>query len=162
MQTPCEPERVAALPRLLVEICVIGLAAPGLAEVLRAHGHEVVVDLTVEYGHLETADLLVLALADPEPPALAVLMHVRERSGVPVLAIVPSLTAEDRRHLLDAGADGWLDADCPPQALLATVEEIVATPRTRPGSRTRGAGPPVPPDAVAHREPSVPGPEHER
>jgi hypothetical protein len=70
-------------------ITVVGLLGATCAATLRSAGHAVAVDTSVEFGRLERSDLLVLALAPPEPTAGEVIAHVRRRSDIPVLAFEP-------------------------------------------------------------------------
>jgi hypothetical protein len=70
-------------------ISVVGLLGPACAAPLRRAGHRVSLDASVEFRRLEGSDLLVLALAPPEPTATELLPHIRRRSDLPVLAFEP-------------------------------------------------------------------------
>lgn len=107
-------------------ITVVGILAEGVADQLRRDGHEVTVESSVEYGHLGGTDLLVLALDRPEPRAAAVTARLRERSALPVLALVRNLDDDERRRLAAAKVDGALPLDCRGEELTSMVAAILA------------------------------------
>ena len=120
------PELVSAGPSgASAKIRVVGLLGAGRIAALLSAGHDVALDPTVEFARLDGCDLLMVALAPPEPPPVAFLRVLRERSAVPVLVLVPDLTATERRQLLDVGAARCSEAACSDPQLLAEVDSVL-------------------------------------
>jgi DNA-binding response OmpR family regulator len=109
----------------LATISVVGLLGAGPAAALEAAGYDVSRDQSVEYTRLDHRDLLVLALAPPEPPSWAFVRALRQRSSVPVLALVPDLTTPERRRLREVGASGCLDHASSDAEVLAEVDTLL-------------------------------------
>lgn len=91
-------------------ISVIGLLGAERVAALRAAGHTVTLDPTPEWELLDHDDLLVLALAPPEPTPWPFLRVLRERSTIPTLVVAPGLSTEEQRRLLGLGDVDYLDA----------------------------------------------------
>jgi DNA-binding response OmpR family regulator len=108
-------------------VTVVGLSGAPWGRVLKGAGYEVSLEQWVAYARLESSQLLVLALASPEPEAWDVVRHLRERSSIPVLALVAGLTDDARWHLIGAGADGYLDSASTDEAFLAAVDAVLAS-----------------------------------
>ena len=112
-------------PATGMRIRLVGLLAAGHASTLATAGHAVSTDAYVEYASLATSDLLVLATCPPEPPAWMLIRALRQRSRVPMLALVPEATAGDRCRVLDVGGDGCLDVACSEAELLTGVDLVL-------------------------------------
>jgi hypothetical protein len=83
----------------------------------------VALDTSVEFDRIEHSDLLVLALAPPEPTAAEMLAHLRRRSDIPVLTFEPTRpggVATPARH-----AEGHLPVCRSEAELLAGVARLV-------------------------------------
>jgi hypothetical protein len=104
-------------------VTVVGLLGGPCAVALRAAGHAVALDTSVEFDRIEHSDLLVLALAPPEPTAAEMLAHLRRRSDIPVLTFEPTRpggVATPARH-----AEGHLPVCRSEAELLAGVARLV-------------------------------------
>jgi DNA-binding response OmpR family regulator len=134
------PESVEGRPTS-VTIAVVGLLGAPRARALADAGCAVSLEPTIVFARLDVSDLLVLAPGQPEPAAWMLTRHLRERSAIPVLALVPAPTDVDRGLLLDAGADGCLDAASSDDELVIAVDALLArrskTPRTGAGIPSR-------------------------
>jgi DNA-binding response OmpR family regulator len=124
------PESVEAR-RTPATVAVVGLLGAQRAQVLAAAGCTVVLEPTIVFARLDVSDLLVVAPAPPEPAALALIRHLRERSAIRVLALVPAPSEADRRLLFESGADGCLDAAGTDEDLLAAVGALLDHRRDR-------------------------------
>lgn len=113
--------------RTAVTMTVVGLSGTRWAQVLEGAGYEVSLEPWVAYARLASSRLLVLALATPEPEAWDVVRHLRQRSSIPVLALVPGLTDDARWHLIGAGADGYLDSASTDEEFLAAVDAVLVS-----------------------------------
>ncbi|MEX0952351.1 MAG: hypothetical protein WDZ26_00820 [Nitriliruptoraceae bacterium] len=126
----------ASVEAQYVAVTVVGLAGAPWARVLEGAGHEVSLEPWIAYARLESSRLLVLAPATPEPEAWDVVRHLRQRSSIPVLALVAGLTDDARWHLIGAGADGYLDSASTDESFLAAVDAVLALdPNTVPSDR---------------------------
>jgi DNA-binding response OmpR family regulator len=134
MSVVCVPELASAEPSAApAKIRVVGLLGAGRIAALVSAGHDVALDPTVEFARLDGCDLLMVALAPPEPPPVAFLRVLRQRSSIPVLVLVPDLTATERRQLLEVGAARCSEAACSDAQLLADVDSMLARCRGTPG-----------------------------
>lgn len=102
-------------------ISVVGLLGARVAAVLARAGRSVSYDDSLEYARLHGRALLVVAPAPPEPPAGALVRHLRQRVSVPVLAVVADL-GEVERDGLEAT---MIDADSSDAELVAAVDEVL-------------------------------------
>lgn len=117
---------------LSAKIRVVGLLGAGRIPALVSAGHDVALDPTVEFARLDGCDLLLVALAPPEPPPAAFLHVLRERSSIPVLVLEPGLTAAEERLLFAFGAARCEDAGCSDAQLLADIDGMLTHHRDRP------------------------------
>jgi DNA-binding response OmpR family regulator len=76
-------------------------------------------------------DLVLLDVMLPVLDGFEVLVHLRQRSSVPVILLTARAEPQDRVSGLDAGADDYLAKPFPPQELLARVRAVLR--RTSPG-----------------------------
>jgi DNA-binding response OmpR family regulator len=106
-------------------VTVVGLQGHVPVRALRRAGYAVSQDPTVEFAHLDHSDLLVLAPGPPEPPAWALIGHLRERSGIPVIALMAAPTDDERRRSTDAGADRCLDVAGTDADLVAEAQGLL-------------------------------------
>lgn len=88
---------------------VVGCGDPRTAA-LEGAGYDVSRRTFVEFAQLEETDLLILVLLPPEPAAATLVRVLRQRSDVRVLALVHDLGTSERAAIIDAGAEGCLDA----------------------------------------------------
>jgi DNA-binding response OmpR family regulator len=122
-------------PHAPTAIAIVGLLGATPARALASAGYAVSLQPTIEFDRLAMSDLLVLAPAPPEPPAWALIQHLRQRSAIRVLALVPEPTDDDRRLLRKVGADGWLDATSTDGELAVAVRTLLDD-RSATGHRT--------------------------
>ena len=108
-------------------VVVVGLRGAAPARALAGAGCAV----SLEFARLEVSDLLVFAPAPPEPAPWALTRHLRERSAIRVLALVPEDAGDERRRSLEAGADGCLASTSTDEELVAAVGALLGH---RPGS----------------------------
>lgn len=123
-------------------VAVVGLSGAPWAHVLDGAGYAVSMEQWIEYARLEKIRLLVIAFATPEPEAWDVVRHLRQRSSIPVLAVIDGLVDDSRWHLISAGADGYLDSTCTVMEFLASVDAVlvaVSNPAPSQGRVTRRA-----------------------
>lgn len=77
-------------------------------------------------------DLAILAASEELPPVLERIGRFRDRSDLPLLAVLPDGGAHERAQCLDAGADDCLSGAFESDELLARLRALL---RTRYGSR---------------------------
>lgn len=106
-------------------VAMVGLLGAPRARALVDAGRAVSLEPTIVFSRLDASDLLVVAPAPPEPAAWALISHLRERSAIRVLALVPAPRDADHRLLSEAGADGCLDAAGTDEDLLAAVDALL-------------------------------------
>jgi hypothetical protein len=112
----------AAMP--WATVTVVGLLGAPCAVALRRAGHAVSLDTSVEYGRIERSDLLVLALAPPEPTSAELVAHLRRRSDIPVLAFVPARSGAAPARTPEHPAEGGLLVCRTEAELLAAVARL--------------------------------------
>jgi DNA-binding response OmpR family regulator len=115
----------------------------GVADALRASGHEVVEAGDGECGLKEAlgpgVDLVLLDLMLPGRDGLEVLREVRSaRSAVPVIILTARGTEDDRVRGLEMGADDYVVKPFSARELLARVEAVLRRAHGRAGD-VRGA-----------------------
>lgn len=124
MSTAGTTTRVSVEARL-ASVIVVGLSGDRWARVLQGTGYEVSSEACPTYAQLGRHRLLVLAMAPPEPDAWDVVRHLRQRSSIPVLALVAGLSDDARWHLIGAGVNGCLDSGSTDAEFLAAVDAIL-------------------------------------
>jgi two-component system, OmpR family, response regulator RegX3 len=88
-------------------------------------------------NRLPAPAVVLVTPAGTDPPAAAIVRGVRQRSGAPIIALLPASTEGDRIGVLRAGADDGVDADIGVGELLARIE---AVSRRRLGTSTCASG----------------------
>jgi DNA-binding response OmpR family regulator len=100
-------------------------------EVLAAAGYQVEREAWIEFSRLEQADLLLLALAPPEPPAHDLVRQLCKRSATPVMALIEPSTESEPVAVIAAGAADCLEAGASDAELLIHIDALLSrTTRT--------------------------------
>jgi two-component system KDP operon response regulator KdpE len=107
-----------------------------MRDALESHGYRVHEAATGALGLQEAAllrpDSVVLDLALPDVPGLAVLRELREWSLVPVLVLCSGESDAEKARILDAGADDFLEKPFGTAELLTRFQSAVRRSRTFP------------------------------